>query len=48
MRLTEERIAAIRRLAIELAGDQVRVRVFGSRLARIFHMRVGGTAGKAL
>lgn len=32
MRLTEEQIAAILRLAIELAGDQVRVRVFGSRL----------------
>ncbi len=32
MRLTEEQIVAIRRLAVELAGDQVRVRVFGSRL----------------
>lgn len=32
MRLTDEQIEAIRRLAIQLAGDQVRVRVFGSRL----------------
>lgn len=32
MRLTEEQIVAIRQLAVELAGDQVRVRVFGSRL----------------
>lgn len=32
MRLTEDQVAAIRRLAIEVAGDQVRVRVFGSRL----------------
>ena len=32
MRLTEEQIVAIRRLAIEVAGEQVRVRVFGSRL----------------
>ena len=32
MRLTDDQVEAIRRLAIELAGDQVRVRVFGSRL----------------
>ena len=32
MRLTGDQVEAIRRLAIEVAGDQVRVRVFGSRL----------------
>ena len=32
MRLTDHQVEAIRRLAIQLAGDQVRVRVFGSRL----------------
>lgn len=32
MRLTDYQIQAIRRLAREVAGDQARVRVFGSRL----------------
>jgi len=32
MRLTNYQIQAIRRLAREVAGDQARVRVFGSRL----------------
>ncbi len=32
MRLTEEQIQTIRRLAHELGGPQARVRVFGSRL----------------
>ena len=32
MRLTGDQVEAIRRLAIEVDGDQVRVRVFGSRL----------------
>jgi predicted nucleotidyltransferase len=32
MRLTDRQIDAIRQLARQVAGDQVRVRVFGSRL----------------
>lgn len=32
MRLTEEQIQAIRRFSAEIAGEQARVRVFGSRL----------------
>jgi hypothetical protein len=32
MRLTDSQIDAIRRLCHEVAGDQARVRVFGSRL----------------
>ncbi len=32
MRLTDEQISIIRRLARELGGPQARVRVFGSRL----------------
>ena len=32
MRLTEEQVRTIRRLAHEVAGPQARVRVFGSRL----------------
>jgi len=32
MRLTEEQRQIIRRLAAEIAGEQARVRVFGSRL----------------
>jgi predicted nucleotidyltransferase len=37
MRLTDYQIQAIRRLAREVAGDQARVRVFGSRLDDIAH-----------
>lgn len=32
MRLTEDQVKTIRRLASEVAGEQARVRVFGSRL----------------
>lgn len=32
MRLTEDQVQTIRRLAVEIAGAQARVRVFGSRL----------------
>ena len=37
MRLTDYQIQAIRRLAREVAGDQARVRVFGSRLDDAAH-----------
>ncbi len=37
MRLTDDQIQAIRRLACEVAGDQARVRVFGSRLDDTAH-----------
>jgi hypothetical protein len=37
MRLTDDQIQAIRRLACEVAGDQARVRVFGSRLDDAAH-----------
>lgn len=37
MRLTDYQIQAIRRLAREVAGDQARVRVFGSRLDDTAH-----------
>ena len=37
MRLTDYQIQAIRRLAREIAGDQARVRVFGSRLDDTAH-----------
>ena len=37
MRLTDYQIQNIRRLAREVAGDQARVRVFGSRLDDIAH-----------
>jgi hypothetical protein len=37
MRLTDYQIQAIRQLAREVAGDQVRVRVFGSRLDDTAH-----------
>ena len=32
MRLTDDQVEAIRRITVELAGGQVHVRVFGSRL----------------
>lgn len=37
MRLTDYQIQAIRQLAREVAGDQTRVRVFGSRLDDAAH-----------
>jgi predicted nucleotidyltransferase len=37
MRLTDDQIQAIRRLACEVAGDQARVTVFGSRLDDAAH-----------
>jgi hypothetical protein len=37
MRLTDYQIQAIRQLAREVAGEQVRVRVFGSRLDDTAH-----------
>lgn len=37
MRLTDYQLQAIRRLAREVAGDQARVRVFGSRLDDTAH-----------
>lgn len=37
MRLTDYQIQAIRRLARQVAGDQARVRVFGSRLDDAAH-----------
>jgi predicted nucleotidyltransferase len=37
MRLTEDQIQTIRQLTLEVAGDQSRVRVFGSRLNNAAH-----------
>ncbi|MGZ8165540.1 MAG: nucleotidyltransferase domain-containing protein [Methylobacter sp.] len=37
MRLTDEQVQIIRQLALQVAGNQARVRVFGSRLDDTIH-----------